>query len=246
MTHKITKPRPRKKRETTVSPTDSQPSPTEDVSQNTIIQETPQVSVRPAGRRESAPSARPTQMFQDVPPAPRPYQFKLRTVYEPSLVDVYDRAFISHFVHLHFRAKMNMQEVCWLSKLQDLHSKSTHPALSFSIRAASMAFYARVHHDTSVLTDSFRWYITSLNRQRMSLSKLDSRTVPGHVHILVPIIFGVYEVYAGTTPMSVFQHLTAASKVLEMIGPRNCASGLANQLFRAMRVSDVISALPFT
>jgi hypothetical protein len=79
----------------------------------------------------------------------------------------------------------------------------------------------------------------------MSLSRLDAQKIPGHEHVLVPIILGVYEVYAGTTPMSVFQHLTAACKVLEMIGPRNCASGLPHQLLRAMRVSDAHKCLVF-
>ena len=132
-----------------------------------------------------------------------------------------------------------MPEVLWLTRLHEIHSKTAEAALGFAIRAASMAFYARLHQNFSVLTDSYRWYIASLHRQRLSLSNLDSRCAPDNNSVLVPIILGVYEVYAGTTPMSVFQHLTAASKILEMIGPRNCALGVAHQLLRALRVSDV-------
>ena len=168
------------------------------------------------------------------------WQYKLPMMYEPSLVDVYDQAFVSHFVDMHNRVRSDSPPLHWLTRLHEVHSKSTQAALRVSIRAASMAFYARLHQDTSVLTDSYRWYITSLSRQRIALSNLDTKAVPSHDILLVPIILAVYEVYAGTTPMSVFQHLTAASKILEMMGPRNCAAGVAHQLLRAMRVSDVI------
>lgn len=244
MTHKITKPKTRKKKETNnagTPTTGAESSPAEERGHNHIVRETTQVSIRPAQPRVAVAASESGQMGHNGmdPLASLQTRYKLQTLYEPSLVDIYDQAFISHFVDLHYRNRVNMQEVLWLSRLHELHSKSPQLALRFSIRAAAMAFYARVHQDPAVLTDSYRWYITSLNRQRVSLSRLDSEKIPGQEHVLVPIILGVYEVYAGTTPMSVFQHLTAASNVLEMIGPRNCASGLAHQLLRALRVSDV-------
>ena len=108
-----------------------------------------------------------------------------------------------------------------------------------SIRAASMAFYANVHGDPAIMVDSYRWYTLSLNGQRLALSKMDGSRIPGDDEVLVPLVLGLYEVYAGTTPTNVFQHLTASVKIIEMRGPQNCSSGVTFPLFKAMRVSDV-------
>lgn len=43
--------------------------------------------------------------------------------------------------------------------------------------------------------------------------------------------------------MSVFQHLAAAAKILEMRGPGNCITGVAHQLFKVMRVTNVSISL---
>jgi hypothetical protein len=106
-----------------------------------------------------------------------------------------------------------------------------------------MAFYAKLHKDVSVLVDSYRWYTKSLNNQRALLSKLGKDSMPNDEEVLAPLVLGLYEVYAGTTPTSVFQHLTAAMRILEMRGPHNCTTGVPFSLFRALRVSDV-STIP--
>ena len=106
-----------------------------------------------------------------------------------------------------------------------------------------MAFYAKLHKDLPVQTDSYRWYVPGLNRQWAALSKLDETTTPDIKEVLVPIILSLYKVFTGTTPMGVFQHLEATAKIFEKRGPSNCITGVAHQLFKAMRVTNVSISL---
>jgi hypothetical protein len=102
-----------------------------------------------------------------------------------------------------------------------------------------MTFYVKLHKDLPVQTGSYRWYVPGLNRQWAALSRLDETTTPDIKEVLVPIILSLYKVFTGTTPMSVFQHLAATAKIFEIRGPSNCITGVAHQLFKAMRVTNV-------
>ncbi|KAF2009710.1 hypothetical protein BU24DRAFT_357926 [Aaosphaeria arxii CBS 175.79] len=163
-------------------------------------------------------------------------------LYQPSQADIYDQAFVAHFVALNKGVRTSTPDIPWLTHLPGAYADIKQPALKLSIRATSMAFYAKVRKDIPILVESYRWYNMSLHAQRRSLARFDSTTVPTDEDVLVPTILGLYEVYAGTTPTSVFQHLTAATKILEIRGPHNCSSGAAFPLFKGIRVSDAHKA----
>lgn len=170
------------------------------------------------------------------------YQYRAPQYYQPSKVqgDALDMAFLLHFVEMNQNTRNYTPEIPWLTHLPVIHSKAVKPAVKLSIRAASMAFFAKLHHDPTILVDSYRWYTVSLNAQRMSLSRLnDANRIPDDEEILVPIILGLYEVYAGTTSDSVLHHVAAACEIIKMRGPANCKSGVVWPMFKAMRVSDV-------
>ncbi|KAF2472315.1 uncharacterized protein BDR25DRAFT_283707 [Lindgomyces ingoldianus] len=250
MTDKVTKPRQRKKRD---------PKPSALIRED-VIKEKPitNLAVRNLDRIDSPSTlqlavvpnpnpvvvSRPTLEGDDALTAIR-WRYKLPMLFQPSQQDIFDTAFISHFVELNRGVRSQNAGIPWISRVPDLHNYSIKPALRLSIRAASMAFYSQVHQDVSVLTDSYRWYMKGLNYQRQSISSLDGNSIPSDDAVLVPIILGLYEVYAGTTPTSVFHHLAAATKILQMRGPSNCSSGVSLQLFKAMRVSDAHKSLIF-
>lgn len=170
------------------------------------------------------------------------YQYRAPQLYQPSKIqgDALDTAFLLHFVELNQSSRNYSPEIPWLTHLPVIHSKAIKPAVKLSIRAASMAFYAKIHGDPTILMDSFRWYTVSLNAQRMSLDRLRGPgSIPDDEEILVPIILGLYEVYAGTTSDSVLHHVAAACEIIKMRGPANCKSGIVWPMFKAMRVSDV-------
>lgn len=126
-----------------------------------------------------------------------------------------------------------------------MHNNTKVPALKLSIRAASMAFYSKIHGEVQILVDSYRWYSKCLNTQRKALTTLGGTAMPTDEEVLVPVILALYEIYAGTAPTNVFQHLNAATRILDMRGPRNCSSGVSYPLFKALRISDSHRAVVF-
>jgi hypothetical protein len=253
MTDRVTKPRARKKKPV--------------AKRNVVpVQEDNSEPVQTPGRRDSLaltaksePSDSEIQLhsipspvpFSDGGPLPREaenaiatirYQYRAPQLIQPSKVqgDALDMAFLLHFVELNQSKRNYTPELPWLTHLPVIHSKAAKPAVRLSIRAASMAFYAKLHNDPTVLVDSFRWYTKSLHAQRVSLARLHGPgRIPDDEEILVPIILGLYEVYAGTTSDSVLHHVVAACEIIKMRGPENCKSGIVWPMFKAMRVSDV-------
>lgn len=166
-------------------------------------------------------------------------RYPLPTYYQPSLADAFDQLFISHFIALNTGVRSYNAETPWVALLPGFSNSVKTPALKYSIRAASMALYAKVHQEPPILVDSYRWYGYSLQKQHRALAKLNGSTLPSQEECTAPLILGLYEVYAGTSPSTVFQHLAAAARILSMRGPRNCSSDEFLPLFIALRVSDV-------
>jgi hypothetical protein len=169
------------------------------------------------------------------------YQHRLPILYQPSNDEILDRRFLSHFVSLNVgvRSFTKAAETPFIAHLPGLHMAAKTMALRLSIRAASMAFYAKMHADAPILADSYRWYYHSLISQRKALARLNNNTFPSNEECLAPVILALYEVYAGTSPSTVFQHLAAATQMLAMRGPENCSSDDSLFLFIALRVSEV-------
>lgn len=244
MTDRVAKPRQRKKRDSasTIAIREKDPSaknrPAPRAAPDAVESATP-LHVEPPGRDSDLEC---TELGADEAIAAIRYQYKLPTTYQPSKIvsDALDRAFISHFVQLNKGVRSVSPEIPWITHLPNMHERATKPALRLSIRAASMAFYATVHRDTTILVDSYRWYTMSLNCQRLALARLGSDAIPTSEEMLVPIILSLYEVWAGTTSTSLWHHLSAATKIIELRGPKNC-TGVAFPIFKAMRVSDVRS-----
>ncbi|KAJ4349654.1 uncharacterized protein N0V89_008271 [Didymosphaeria variabile] len=256
MTERVTRPRPRAKREVKTSPvvcakSENEASPNDKV----LVKNEPGTPDHPSSKSAlpvASPSSRKPSMLDQVQRkelatrdaiAQIQRHYRLPALYQPSkaVPDALDMAFISHFVHQNNATRKYTPEVPWITSLPDVHGTASKPAVRLSIRAASMAFYAAVHRDTTILVDSYRWYTMSLNCQRQSLARLPANTIPDAEEILVPIILSIYEAYAGTTTTSMWPHMAAAAKIVELRGPTNC-TGITSTLFKIMRVSDVSQA----
>lgn len=249
MTDRASRPRPRKKREVKTSSearskTEKEASPNDGVLVK-MEPGTPDPSTASAlpvasasNREPSAGQVQRGQLATKDAIAQIQLHYRLPALYQPSraVSDALDVAFISHFVQQNNTTRKYTPDIPWITSLPD--AATAKPAVRFSIRAAAMAFYAAVHKDTTILVDSYRWYTMSLNSQRQSLARLSANSVPDADEILVPIILSIYEAYAGTTTTSMWPHMAAAAKIIELRGPTNCR-GITATLFRIMRVSDV-------
>jgi hypothetical protein len=245
MTDRVTKPRPRKKREVKAPAVRTKREQHASPGDGVLVKAEPGTPGRPPSMSAlpvaTAPSRKPSG---EVPASDAiahiERHYRLPALYQPSraVSDALDLAFISHFVQQNNTTRKYTPDVPWITSLPTVHGAATKPAVRLSIRAASMAFYAAVHRDTTILVDSYRWYTMSLNCQRQSLARLGAHSVPDAEEILVPIILSIYEAYAGTTTTSMWPHMAAAAKIIELRGPTNC-TGITATLFRIMRVSDV-------
>ncbi|KAH6629062.1 hypothetical protein C7974DRAFT_311405 [Boeremia exigua] len=256
MTDRVTKPRARKKKTVTKSNVvpireDTALAPTSPVRRDSALTTKSEPSDSDSSLHSvplSATSSEVDLMSQQAEKAIATirYQYSAPQLYQPSKIqgDALDTAFLLHFVELNQTSRSYSPEIPWLTHLPMIHSRAIKPAVKLSIRAASMAFFAKIHKDPTILVDSYRWYTVSLNAQRMSLDRLtQAGRIPDDEEILVPIILGLYEVYAGTTSDSVLHHVSAACEIIRLRGPENCKSGVVWPLFKAMRVSDAQKAL---
>ncbi|KAJ4299221.1 hypothetical protein N0V90_004465 [Kalmusia sp. IMI 367209] len=256
MTDRVTKARPRKKREVKLLPS-ARSTETPPAKDEVVVKTEPDAADKPSTLSAlplAMPPSRETSVdrlqlseseTQDAI-ARIQRQYRLPAYHHPSraIPDALDMAFISHFVQQNNNPRKYIPEVPWITQLPNLHGTTSKLAVRLSIRAASMAFYAVVHRDTTILVDSYRWYTMSLNCQRQSLARLSAQSIPDVEEILVPIILSIYETYAGTTTTSIWPHLAAASKILELRGPTNC-TGVSSTLFKIMRVSDAHRSIVF-
>jgi hypothetical protein len=244
MTDRVTKPRQRKKQDKPkiasrengekVKPARKAAAPRPEPEAST-----PQLQISTSLHRDPLIKPEPIEDLPEDAIAVIRSKHRLSMLYEPSLADAFDTAFIAHFVELSKGVRSYTTEIPFNRLVPGFHTKAQQPALKLSIRATTMAFYAKVHGEATILADSYRWYTKSLHSQRLALSKLTADTIPNEEECLVPIILGLYEVYAGTSSTTVFHHLTAATKLFAMRGPQNCSSGPSFDLFKALRVSDV-------
>jgi len=247
MTERIVKPRGRKKKETTraamvirqKSTENANASCSSDEANTELQQKTTALDMPvpspmfPRERRYSADVERAVTAIR--------YQYRPPTFYQPSKVkpEALDAAFLAHYVQLNAGSRSYSPEIQWLNHLPRIHADATKPAVRLSLRAVSMAFYAKLHHDPSILLDSWRWYSVSLNAQRLSLSRLKGNDIPEEGEVLVPLILALYELYCGTTASGAMIHLSAAAKIMNLRGPSNCRTGAIWPLFKGIRNADV-------
>lgn len=246
MTHKVAKPRARKKKEAARAAIAIREKSTEDSSgsrssSNAISTAPQEVTIPgPAVRHPSIPTEERSTDDERALTFIR-YLYKPPTFYQPSNAtpEALDAAFLAHYVQLNAASRNYSPEIQWINHLPRLLAGATKPAVRLSLRAISMASYAKAHQDPGILLDSWRWYNVSLNAQRYSLSKLKCEDMPEEGEVLVPLILGLYELYFSTTAAGAMMHLGAAAKIMKLRGPNNIRTGAIWPLFKSVRNSDV-------
>ena len=167
--------------------------------------------------------------------------------YQPSKADLFQQHFTSHFIGNFFNPdsflrKHNM----WAYHLPAILASTTSPAVEYATRAATMAFYGTKAEDDSVKTEACRWYVKGLGLQRNELQKASSPERGQHLDstsVLAPLMFSIFETIMMTNKFGWVQHLHAACKFLEVIGPEACQDGLGYSLLRSIRLT-VVSQTP--
>ncbi|RYN90512.1 hypothetical protein AA0120_g5814 [Alternaria tenuissima] len=175
------------------------------------------------------------------------YQYRPPIMNQPSRVlpEALDTAFLSHYVEMNKGGSQYAPEIQWLGHIHQIHTNARKPAVRLSLRAVSMAYFGKHHHDPSILVDSWRWYTVALSAQRTSIARLKKDAIPDEEEVLVPLIMSLYELYVGATASGAMAHIAAAAQIMNMRGPSNCGSGVIWPLFKGVRSSDAHKCVVF-
>jgi hypothetical protein len=150
---------------------------------------------------------------------------KVLMLYQPSTSDAIELFLVSQFLSFSKPNDTPGLPRPWLTKLPEWMITSKVPAFRFSIRAATTALHARLHHNPAARIESYRWYVITLNKFRTHLSDQarkgliegNPKFVPGREEILIPTFLCLFEALSNESLQgpAVIQHLIAAFKILE-------------------------------
>ncbi|KAL8715200.1 MAG: hypothetical protein Q9220_001158 [cf. Caloplaca sp. 1 TL-2023] len=166
--------------------------------------------------------------------------------YQPSKAEIFQQHYTAHFIGNFFNpASFRSRQAAWAYHLPAILASTSTPAVQAATRAATMAFYGTVAEDIVVQTEACRWYVKGMAHQRNELEKTSSPTRVRDLDIasvLAPLMFSIFETIMMTSHTGWVQHMHAAIRVLEVLGPEACQEGFAHNLFKAVRVSAVYCA----
>ncbi|KAE9379506.1 hypothetical protein N431DRAFT_327075 [Stipitochalara longipes BDJ] len=178
---------------------------------------------------------------------------KVPMLYQPSTSDAIEMFLVSQFLSFSKPNDAPGLPRSWLTKIPEWMITSQVPAFRLSIRAATTALHARIHHSPAARVEAYRWYVITLNKFRAYLGDQtrkgmiegNAKFVPGPDEILIPTFLCLFEALSNDSPQgpAVMQHLIAACKILELRGPEGCTDGLFHQMFITYRVSSSLVAI---
>ena len=168
---------------------------------------------------------------------------KLPQWYQPSKADIFQQHFTAHFIGNFFNPSSYLTKInLWVYHIPAIIYSSPSPAVKCSIRATTMAFYGTKAGDVALQTEASRWYGKGLSQQRTELEQIATYPHSQQLKIttlLAPLMFAMFETVMVTSATGWAQHLYAASRILELLGPEAFQDGVANSLFRSIRMGLV-------
>lgn len=217
------------------SPSHSIPVPTRCVAPT---EDTPKPSAEPSYAGKPSPltvplnhqsSRRKSHLYVSLPSdASKGFPSKSRSLalptwYQPSKADIFQQHFTSHFIGNFFNPESFLaKQNGWAHHLPSVLSLVKSPAVEAAVRATTMAFYGIRSNDVAIKTEACRWYSKGLRFQRIELERASSA---GQVHgldvasALAPLLFSIFETFMVTNPFGWIQHMHAAVRFFEILGP---------------------------
>lgn len=160
------------------------------------------------------------------------------SILQPSNGSVYDQFLISTFVTYLAKPRMgNLEPESWMTYLPTFVSSSR--IMTWTIRATTLAFFAQLIGNVAMKVEANQWYATALREEQAHVQQLLYHR-PTSEDICASLLLMYYELIHPTTTGGWMKHLAGASKMVELIGPENCQTGLCHLLFRALRLLMVL------
>jgi hypothetical protein len=204
-------------------------------------------------RLENAQRHRQLQKNSNTITSPR-HKTLIRNINADSL---HETQIVAHLIS--FFAKPNITKTRptdWMLNLLSMISDESHIAHKSSILSTSLALYSAVHHDDVVYANEARkWYGVGLRRMRGRLLFLlpvdpPHETIQGKQtnicaeDVSMALMLAYYELFSPTSPSAYSEHILAAGRFLESLGPEMCQRGHLNDVFRTIRFHMVSPSYP--
>lgn len=168
---------------------------------------------------------------------------ELPSWYQPSKAEIFQQHYIAYFIGNWFNPSSFLTKLnLWVYHIPAITCSSPSRAVQYSIRATTMAFYGVKTGNLALQTEASNWYGRGMAEQRTELEHLSAHPDNQQLsftEVLAPVMFSMFESVMVTSPTGWAQHLHAASRMLEILGPEACQYGLANSLFRSIRIAMV-------
>ena len=170
---------------------------------------------------------------------------KLPSYYQPDRRNIFRQLYISHLVSSHDPVFHP-----WIPYLSDILTGPVSANFSagiLGIRAVSTALYGKLTSNKDLEIEASKWYSKGLEAQRKKLLEVlatdtyDSDAT--NSAICSAVVFSIFESIVATTPIGWLQHIRAAERMLDTVGPERCQSGLINMYFKSVRLASVSSHL---
>ncbi|KAI4254164.1 MAG: hypothetical protein LQ352_003243 [Teloschistes flavicans] len=166
---------------------------------------------------------------------------ELPSWYQPSKAEIFQQHYIAYFIGNWFNPSSFLTKLnLWVYHIPAITCSSPSRAVQYSIRATTMAFYGVKTGNLALQTEASNWYGRGMAEQRTELEHLSAHPDNQQLsftEVLAPVMFSMFESVMVTSPTGWAQHLHAASRMLEILGPEACQYGLANSLFRSIRIA---------
>ncbi|KIY01259.1 uncharacterized protein Z520_02811 [Fonsecaea multimorphosa CBS 102226] len=166
-----------------------------------------------------------------------------------------EQCFVEKFVELSTSSRLGMnpnRPRSWVFALPNLSSNTQTPSVKFSIRAASLIFFAVFQHNKSAEVEAVRWYLAGLESHRGliqgcndsgSNSLTQNKSTSSSTDISVPMMFLYFETMRRTSLDAWAHHIAAAVTIVEARGPDHYRIGHDHAMFRSLRTYAAFKAL---
>ncbi|KAH0842893.1 hypothetical protein FOPE_08036 [Fonsecaea pedrosoi] len=165
----------------------------------------------------------------------------------------FEQCFVEKFVESSTSSRLGMNPVrprSWVFALPSLLTDNQTPSVRFSIRAASLIYFAVVQHNKSAEVEAVRWYLAGLASHRgfiqgsnTDVNSLTHGSTPSSPEISVPMMFLYFETMKRTSPDAWAHHIAAAVTTVEALGPDHYRVGQDHAMFRSLRTYAAFKAL---
>ncbi|KAJ8101609.1 hypothetical protein POJ06DRAFT_222156 [Lipomyces tetrasporus] len=145
-----------------------------------------------------------------------------------------EQQFLEHFIYSLLSTPGGSMLKKWMTQLPDLISRENLPTLKYAILAASMVLCGSLEGDKAIQLEACRWYLAGLESQQKELLRLKKAVSDGA--ICATMLLSFYESIRSTSSEAWMYHMCASSRLVELRGPEGWGTGLAHELFCALRL----------